>query len=120
MKFISLFTKAPQYQRFNYNPRFYDAKKEEMKERENRIISELEKERGIKEDLAHHRSRIAGSFQAVRRRSKTTTSPNAAVLRTGAVLFLVLLLMAYLTWGKVALYGFFLLIPLYIYLKFKK
>jgi hypothetical protein len=120
MKFVSLFTKAPSHQRFIYNPRFYDPKKEEMEERESRIRSELEKERGIKEDLTHHRSRIAGSFQAARKRSKASSEPNAAVLRSVILICLVLFLMAFITWGKVALYGLFILIPVYFYLKFKK
>ncbi len=46
MKFLSLFTKAPQHQRFNYNPRFYDPQKEEMKEREERIKLEVIRNRG--------------------------------------------------------------------------
>jgi hypothetical protein len=120
MKFISLFTKAPSHQKFSYNPRFYDPKKEEMEERENRIKSELEKERGIQEDIGRHRSRIAGSFQAARKRSKASAEPNAAVLRSLILICLVLFLMAFITWGKVALYGLFLLIPVYVYLKFKK
>jgi hypothetical protein len=120
MKFVSLFTKTPQYQRFNYNPRFYDSKKEEMEERERRLKSDLERERGAKEDLQGHRSRIAGSFHSARKRSKINSSPNAAIIRSGVVLFLVLFMMAFLTWGKVALYGFLLFIPLYVYLKFKK
>ena len=120
MKFISLFTKAPSHQRFGYNPRFYDPKKEEMEERESRIKSELERERGITEDLTRHRSRIAGSFQAARKRSKASSEPNAAVLRSVILICLVLFLMAFITWGKVALYGLFILIPVYFYLKFKK
>ncbi|NJN41989.1 MAG: hypothetical protein HC811_06980 [Flammeovirgaceae bacterium] len=41
MKFFSLFTKTPVHQRFQYNPRYFDPKKEEMKEREERIMREL-------------------------------------------------------------------------------
>ena len=120
MKFISLFTKAPSHQKFAYNPRFYDPKKEEMEERENRIKSELEKERGMKEDLVQHRSRIAGSFQAARKRSKASSEPNAAVLRSLILICLVLFLMAFITWGKVALYGLFIPVLLYFYIKLKK
>ena len=120
MKFISLFTKATQYQRFSYRPRFYDAKKEEMELRESRIKKELERESGGEEDITQHRSRIAGSFQASRKRSKTTSSPNTAILRSAVLLFLVLFMMAFLTWGKAALYSLILVIPVYIYMKFKK
>ncbi|MBK5279811.1 MAG: hypothetical protein JJE09_13210 [Bacteroidia bacterium] len=120
MKIISLFTKSQQNQRFSYNPRYYDAKKEEMEERERRIKSEIENESGVEEDLAKHRSRIAGSFHSARKRSKASSSPNAAIIRTGVILFLVLFMMAFLTWGKNSLYGLLLFIPFYLYLKFKK
>ena len=120
MKFLSLFTKAPQHQRFNYNPRFYDPQKEEMKEREERIRKELEAEKGKKtDDIGDYRSRIAGSFQAARRRSKSAAEPNAVLLRLGVLLFLALFIMAFIQWGKPALYSFFLFIPFYFYLKFK-
>ena len=120
MKFLSLFTKAPQHQRFQYTPRFYDPQKEEMQERESRIRQEIERERGIqREDLGNHRSRIAGSFQAARRRSKSAAEPSAILLRFGVFLFLTLFIMAFLEWGKPALYSFFLFVPFYFYLKFK-
>ncbi len=124
MKFPSLFTKTPQYQRFNYKPRFYDPQKEEMKEREERIRRELELEKGITSegDQQVHRTRIAGAFQAARRRSKTNPNnpPNAALMRTASLLFVVLFLIAYLQWGKPALYLAFLIVPFYLYAKFKK
>jgi hypothetical protein len=122
MKFISLFTKAPQHQRFNYTPRFYDPKKEEMKEREEKIRRELEREKGSLPagDAGDYRSRISGSFQAARRRSKTSSEPNAVMIRLGVLLFIVFFLMAFLTWGKPAIYSLFLFVPIYFYLKFKK
>ncbi len=121
MKFLSLFTKAPSHQRFQYTPRFYDPQKEEMKERELRIMKEIERERGqVAEDFGNHRSRIAGSFQAARRRSKTTAEPNAVFIRLGVMLFLALFIIAFLEWGKPALYSFFLFIPVYLYLRFRK
>ncbi len=120
MKFVSLFTKAPSHQRFSYNPRFYDPKKEEMEERENRIKSEIARERGETLDSDSHRSRIAGSFHAARRRSKASSEPNSAILRSVILLCMVLFLMAFLTWGKDAIYGLFVIIPVYIYFKFKK
>ena len=119
MKFLSVFTKTPTHQRFNYTPRYYDPQKEEMKEREARIRRELklEQEKGP----GDYRSRISGSFQAARKRSKQSEgSLNATLLRFGIILFLVLFIMAYLQWGKVALYGFALFIPFYLYLKLKK
>lgn len=121
MKFLSLFTKAPQHQRFTYKPRFYDEQKEEMRERENRIRKEIERERGVvTEEQEEYRSRIAGSFQAARKRSQPASSTNATMIRLGVLLFLSVFIIAFLQWGKPALYSLFLFIPVYFYLKFKK
>ncbi len=119
MKFLSVFTKTPSHQRFNYTPRYWNPQKEEMQEREARIRRELklDEEKGP----GDYRSRIAGSFHAARKRSKPTgDSLNATLLRFGIILFLVLFVISYLQWGQVALYGFAIFIPLYFYLKFKK
>lgn len=121
MKFLSLFTKTPNYQRFNYTPRFYDVQKEEMKERELRIKQELDLERGMADESKAYRSRIAGSFQAARRRSKTSSDTlQSNLLRFGVLLFIVLFLIAFLQWGKVAMYSFIPFVPLYFYFKFRK
>lgn len=119
MKFLSVFTKTPTHQRFNYTPRYYDPKKEEMQEREARIRKELKLEQ--EQGPGDYRSRIAGSFHAARKRSKNTEgSLDATLLRFGIILFLVLFIMAYIQWGQMAFYGFALFIPFYIYLKFRK
>lgn len=120
MKIISLFTKAPQHQRFSYRPRYYDPQKEEMREREERIKRELELARGVaSDDKEGYRSRIAGSFQAARKRSKPSAGTNAVLMRLAVLLFMTLLLIAFFQWGKVALYGVLLFIPVYFYMKFK-
>lgn len=119
MKFFSLFSKTPTHQRFNYMPRYYDPKKEEMAEREARIKRELKLEREA--GPGDYRTRIAGSFQAARRRSKQSgSSLNSSLLRLGILLFLVVFIIAYIQWGQIALYGFILFVPFYFYLKFKK
>ena len=124
MKFISLFTKAPNYKRFSYEPRYFDAKAEERKEREERIKREIESERGQKqtdEEATDYRKRMTGAFHNARRRSQASPSTlQSSLIRLGVLLFLSLFIMAFLTWGKVALYGFLLFVPVYIYLKFKK
>lgn len=123
MKIISLFTKAPQHQRFNYVPRYYDPVKEEMKERMDRIQKELDLERGVvnnETSEAGYRSRIAGSFQAARRRSKPQQSGSETLMRLGIILFLSLFLIAFFQWGRPALYAALLVIPFYAYLKFKQ
>jgi hypothetical protein len=121
MKIISLFTKAPQHQRFNYKPRYYDPTKEEMQERVQRIQQEIDRERGLKTETQEgYRSRIAGSFQAARKRSKPTQEKQSMLMRFGIVLFMVLFLFAFLQWGKPALYGAFVFVPFYLYFKFKE
>ena len=119
MKFFSLFTKAPQHQRFNYTPRYYDPQKEEMKEREARIRRELKLEE--EQAAGDYRSRISGSFQAARNRNKPSgTSARSSLMHLGIIIFLVLFIIAYIQWGQVALYGLALFVPFYFYLKFKK
>jgi Flp pilus assembly protein TadB len=122
MKFISLFTKTPNHKRFNYTPRYWDQAAEERKEREERIRRELEREQGLNPSSdPDYRSRIAGSFHSARRRSnKSSGELNAVLLRSGVLLFLVLFLMAFLTWGTDSLYALLIFIPVYFYFKFKK
>ena len=122
MKIVSLFSKAAGYKKFAYKPRFYDQKAEERKERDERILQEIALEQGH-ENLSSndHRSRIQGAFHSARRRTQTTPgSANATLLRLGVFLFLSVFLIAYMTWGKWALYSLLLFLPVYIYYKFKK
>lgn len=122
MKFLSVFTKTPTHQRFKYSPRFYDAQKEEMEERERRIKQELERDKGIAttENASAYRSRIAGSFKAARKRSQPDGSLRATIIRFGILLFLTIFIIAYLEFGRSALYLLFLFVPFYLYLKFKR
>ncbi len=122
MKFVSLFTKAPNYKRFSYAPRFYDKKAEERKEREERIRQEIALERGQQgTETSDYRSRMSGAFQSARKRSQASPSTlQSSLIRLGVLLFLTLFIMAFMTWGKVALYSFLLFVPVYIYLKFRK
>lgn len=127
MKFISLFTKAPDHKKFGYKPRYWNKEEEERKEREERIRMEVAREKGLQldpdadRDDSRHKTRIAGSFQAARRRSdKPKEELNKVLIRSGALLFLVLFLIAFLQWGNDALYGLILFIPLYFYMRFKR
>lgn len=122
MKFVSLFNKTPDNKKFNYKPRFYDQKAEERKEREERIQRALDREKGLAAEADEsYRSRLSGAFHAARRRSnKDKTELNAVLLRSGLLLFLTLFAIAFLTWGKDALYSLLLFVPLYLYFKFKK
>lgn len=122
MKFVGLFTKIPSYKQFNYSPRHYDPRQEERKEREEKIRREIEA--GLRpetqQDLEKHESRIKGSFQTARRQAARQKDPSTALLRTIITLFIVIMLWAYLQFGTTALYGAFLIVPFYLFLKFRK
>ena len=124
MKIPSLFTKSPNYKRFAYNPRHYDPQEEERKEREERIRRELSIESGQKEDdddLHGYRSRIVGSFRSAKKTATVQKDPSANMLRLIILLVLAIGLIAFIEYGKVALYGVALIIvPFYFYLKFRK
>ncbi len=122
MKIISVFTKAPKYQRFNYTPRFYDPLKNEMQERESRIKLEIAREKGTvkPEDLNGYHGRISGAFQKARKRSNPVSAgTSATMLRLGILLFMAVFLIAFFEFGKPALYSLILVVPFYLYLKFK-
>lgn len=131
MKFISLFGKKPQHRQFNYTPRFYDAREEERLKREVRIRAEIEAERRAHqlendeeidttvEETVQYTSRIAGSFRSARRNTARSNDPSASLLRFGIIIFLVLLAIAYLQYGNYAAYGVFLLVPFYLFLRFR-
>lgn len=122
MKFVSLFTKTPNYKRFSYEPRFYDQKAEERKEREDRIRQELAREQGQQNvETTDYRSRMTGAFHSARRRSQTSQDTlRANLIRLGVLLFLTLFIMAFITWGKAALYSLLVFVPVYFYVKFRK
>ena len=122
MKFVSLFTKAPNYKRFSYTPRYYDPVAEERKEREDRIRQEIARERGeVSIETTEYRTRMTGAFHSARKRSQSSQSTlRQNLIRFGALIFLTLFIMAFLTWGKVSFYGLLVFVPVYFYVKFKK
>ena len=90
-----------------------------MKEREERIKRDLETEQD--KTVEGFQTRIKGSFHSARKRSSATEADlQASVIRIVALLFLVIMLIAYLQWGSQALYGFLIIVPLYGWLKFRK
>jgi hypothetical protein len=119
MKFPTLFGKIPKYQKFNFEPRFYDAEKEEREARERRIRRDLELEKS--DDVTGYQDRIKGSFHSARKRSSVKSSElQASLIRIGLLLLMVILIIGFLQWGTVALYGAFIIVPIYFWLKFKK
>ena len=119
MKLPSLFTKTPQHRKFSFTPRFYDAKEEERKEREERIRRELKgpEEEKLIEDHGDYRSRIAGSFKSAKRTASRQKSPSSNLIRLVILTFLTLWLIAYIQFGNVAFYALILFIPFYLFLK---
>jgi len=124
MKFGQLFTKIPNYKRFGYTPRHFDPLEEERKEREERIRQELDQEERKKledETLHSHRSRIAGSFKTAKKTATVQRDPTANTLRLVVLLIVTVGLIAFIQYGKIAIYGVLLVfIPLYLYLKYRK
>jgi Flp pilus assembly protein TadB len=124
MKLPSLFTKTPNYKRFGYTPRHFDPLAEERKEREERIGRELSIEaekKSDEEDLHSYRSRIAGSFRTAKKTATVQKDPSANMLRLIILMVLSIGLIAFIEYGKIALYGVALIIiPFYFYLKFRK
>jgi hypothetical protein len=124
MKFTQLFTKIPNYKRFGYTPRHFDPLEEERKEREERIRQELDQEQRKKlqeETLHSYRSRIAGSFKTAKKTATVQRDPTANTLRLIVLLIVTVGLIAFIQYGKVAVYGMLLVfIPLYLYLKYRK
>lgn len=124
MKLPSLFTKTPNYKRFAYTPRHFDPLEEERKEREERIRQELSigAEKKSDEDGLHaYRSRIAGSFRTAKKTATVQKDPSANMLRLIILMVLTIGLIAFIEYGKVALYGIaIVIVPFYFYLKFRK
>jgi len=118
IKIPSLFTKTPRHRRFNFTPRHYDPLEEERKAREERIERELRAKRGDEETDGAYRARIAGSFRAARRSEGKIFDPSANLIRLLITTFLVVWIIAYLQFGKDALYALLLFIPFYLWVKF--
>jgi hypothetical protein len=119
MKIPTLFGRIPKNQKFNFEPRFYDAQKEEREDRERRIKQELENEKTG--EIDGYETRIKGSFHSARKRSTASESDlQASLIRIGLLLLMVILLLGVLQWGFVVLYGIFVIIPVYFWLRFKR
>lgn len=124
MKFTQLFTKIPNYKRFGYTPRHYDPLEEERKEREQRILQELDQDqrKKLEDDSSNaYRARITGSFKTAKKTATVQRDPTANMLRLIVLLIVTVGLIAFIQYGKVAIYGVLLVfIPLYLYLKYRK
>jgi Flp pilus assembly protein TadB len=124
MKFLQIFNKTPNYKKFSYSPRFYDPLEEERRERESRIKKEIEEAKVSNDEIVEqygHRQRIAGSFRQSKKTVSAQSDPSATMLRLIILLILTVGLIAFLQFGKNALYAVVLaFVPFYLYLKFRK
>jgi hypothetical protein len=124
MKFTQLFTKIPDYKRFNYKPRHYDPVEEERREREEKIRQEINAEqlREIEDDNLHgYRRRLPGSFKTAKKTVTVQRDPTSNTLRLIILLVITVGLIAFIQYGQIAIYGVALIIiPFYLYLKFRK
>lgn len=118
IKFPTLFGKIPRYQRFKYDPRYFDPQQEERESRIARIKYEASPETEVlsADDL---KTRMSGSFRQARKLSKSDsgTGMSTTMLRLLINLLLVMLLIAWLQWGNVALYLLLLILPVYAWFR---
>ena len=109
MKFPSL-VKLPKYNKFNFDPRYYDPVKEDIENRTRRIKEELESEKRI--DPAD-RERFCREMNDVFKRRAVEDRSTSMIQVTFIVLFLSVFA-GYLFYGNNALYVAFILVPIYI------
>ncbi|MTB51636.1 hypothetical protein [Lewinella sp. W8] len=97
MGFLRLF-KPPSHQRFNYKPRYWDPKKEEAEERRKRI--ETLQSGGVEAMKA----RLSGGFRKGAGGEAAGTYRNRRVRQSNRNLFLVLIVLAALTYFALMVY----------------
>jgi hypothetical protein len=129
MKLFQLFTKTPNYKKFNYVPRYYNPEEEERKERNERIKREVNaavqapiEEPAPPATYSGYQSRIRGSFNKARDAKGAASSDTSPMLiRLALLLVLTVGLIGYLQYGMAAVFGVALvIIPMFLYLKFRK
>lgn len=117
IKLPTLFGKIPKHKRYSYEPRFYDPHKEEREARQARKRAEA----GDADASAEidRKTRMSEALRAHRKQQRSSTMNfRPALIRSGLMLFMTLLLIGWLQWGNVALYGLFLAVPVWIYVRF--
>lgn len=114
MKLPSL-VRLPKYKRFNLEPRYYDAIKEEMRERTERIKREMEMKENPETRAEGMRSSIGHAFAR-----RSAREQGASTLQLLLMFFLLVGVFGYIYWGNIALYSLAALaVPAYLYYRFK-
>ena len=109
---IPTLTRLPNYQKFNFEPRYYDPVKEDIEERTSRIKQELRQRSSL---ASGQPSTIQGSFT---RRASYNKSSN--MLQGIIMITLYTLIFGYLYFGNSIFYVLLLLGPAYMYFRFKQ
>ncbi len=99
-------------------PRHYNPMEEERKAREERIRSELDASNSEAVADSGYRTRIAGSFRIAKKTQGRQFDPSANMLRLIIITIIVVWLIAYLQYGKDALYLLLLIVPVYVWVRF--
>jgi hypothetical protein len=109
MKFPSL-TRTPKHKRFNYQPRYYDPIKEDIKNRTERIRGEL-----LKNSSQNYRHHIQSAFGERHRQYQKTD-----VMQLLLILLFLGGFFGYIYFGNIALYSFIVLFSGYIFFRIKR
>ena len=108
MKFPSLI-KLPKYNKFNFEPRYYDPVKEEIEVRTSKIQKELEAESRITTD---QRAQFKAEMEQVFRR-RETENRKSGVIQIVFILLFVSVFVGYLFYGNNVFYAALILFPAY-------
>ena len=112
MKFPSL-VRLPKYNKFNFEPRYYDPVKEDIENRTQAIRAELEAHERINrinpDDRARFRSEMEQAF--TRRAGQDRKS---SIMQVVFILLFLSIFVGYLFYGNNVFYAALILLPMYI------
>lgn len=109
MKFPSL-VKLPKYNKFNFEPRYYDRIKEDIETRTQNIKAELEAhERIDPKDRARFRSEMEQVFTRRAAQERKST-----IMQVAFILLFVSTCVGYLFYGNTVFYAALILLPMYV------
>ena len=117
MKLPGLMSKA-KYQKFHIEPRYYDPVKEDIENRTSRIKAEM----GLsdKEPDFGYRSQIEGSFRKNMKHATGSGVDQTVIIRLLIMVILVMMVGGFVYFGSEIFYLLILLIPFYLWRRFKR
>jgi hypothetical protein len=107
---LPLIFKTPRNKRFNFEPRYYDPIKEEIKERTEMFRRQLNAN-----DSEFIRSNISNAFA---KRSREYHKGNA--MQFVFIIAFIAVTVGYLFYGNIALISFLVVLPVYIFIKIRR